>query len=131
MLDYWGSAQDPANGEYCVRLRQEFNGRPAWAGTPCNDNLKYICKTGKYILSSVMYMQACIMFNVSHVLCIMRLSFQFFCTHQLPALNVSDFDECASGTHECQNGATCVNVYGGYSCECLTGFTGYLCENGL
>ena len=49
VLDYWGSAQDPANGEYCVRLRQEFNGRLAWAGTPCNDNLKYICKSGKYI----------------------------------------------------------------------------------
>ena len=37
-----------------------------------------------------------------------------------------DIDECAADT--CQNGATCVNSYGGYRCECQQGFTGTNCE---
>ena len=32
----------------------------------------------------------------------------------------SDIDECSAGDNPCQNGATCINEPGGYSCRCLT-----------
>ena len=35
-------------------------------------------------------------------------------------------------TSPCQNGATCTNNnLGGYSCTCLTGFTGTNCQFGI
>jgi len=41
-------------------------------------------------------------------------------------------DECATGEHQCQNGAECVdNNNGGYSCTCAPGYTGVLCEGKL
>ena len=42
----------------------------------------------------------------------------------------SDLNEC-NNEQSCENGATCVNFYGGYSCECHAGFTGARCENGI
>ena len=42
----------------------------------------------------------------------------------------TDIDECTSSTHRCQNDGTCVNIFGGYNCNCVTGFTGHLCEIG-
>ena len=35
-----------------------------------------------------------------------------------------DINECSEGSHNCSNHAKCKNYYGGYSCECLTGFEG-------
>ena len=35
-----------------------------------------------------------------------------------------DVDECASGEHTCDVNAECSNAEGGFSCECLDGFTG-------
>ena len=36
----------------------------------------------------------------------------------------SDIDECSSGSHDCQQNATCVNTAGHYECICKPGFTG-------
>ena len=42
-----------------------------------------------------------------------------------------DLNECNNDHNSCKNGATCINFYGGYSCECRAGFTGPRCENGI
>ena len=39
-----------------------------------------------------------------------------------------DIDECASDP--CQNAAKCIDDVNGYTCECLAGWTGPLCEIG-
>ena len=36
----------------------------------------------------------------------------------------ADVDECTEGTHNCSVNATCTNTVGGFTCECLDGFTG-------
>lgn len=38
----------------------------------------------------------------------------------------TEIDECESGP--CHNGATCHDLIGTYSCECLPGFAGIDCE---
>ena len=43
----------------------------------------------------------------------------------------ADIDECANSTDNCTNGATCVNTYGGYMCDCQTGYEGVYCETGM
>jgi len=40
-----------------------------------------------------------------------------------------DLDECLVGP--CQNGATCANNPGSFSCKCTSGFTGQLCDKGI
>ena len=35
-----------------------------------------------------------------------------------------DIDKCKEGTHDCSNFARCVNLIGGYDCECHAGFEG-------
>ena len=39
-------------------------------------------------------------------------------------------DECAEGTHTCHENAKCTDVVGGFTCDCVTGFTGdgFVCE---
>ena len=32
-----------------------------------------------------------------------------------------DIDECETGTHECDENASCENVLGNYTCHCNTG----------
>ncbi|KAL4219251.1 DNA repair protein Rad9 [Mactra antiquata] len=39
-----------------------------------------------------------------------------------------DVDECNLGTDLCQNGATCVNINGGYECSCVLGYQGQFCS---
>ena len=39
-----------------------------------------------------------------------------------------DIDECLSDP--CQNGATCNNIPGGLTCQCVDGYTGPLCQDG-
>ena len=39
-----------------------------------------------------------------------------------------DINECLSDP--CQNGATCNNTPGGFTCQCVDGYTGPLCQNG-
>ena len=38
----------------------------------------------------------------------------------------SDIQECEI-EHDCQNGATCVDGIGTYTCDCATGYTGPSC----
>ena len=40
-----------------------------------------------------------------------------------------DVDECSLLRPRCENGATCLNVLGGYKCVCAPGYTGTNCEN--
>jgi len=42
-----------------------------------------------------------------------------------------DINECTTNTHGCDNGATCVNTAGSYTCSCVTGWTGDMCETGI
>lgn len=46
-------------------------------------------------------------------------NFCLFCT---------DINDCLG--NQCQNGATCIDLIGAYSCQCSAGFEGDLCENG-
>ena len=41
----------------------------------------------------------------------------------------SDVDECANSP--CKNGGSCMNLRGSYRCDCIKGFTGKHCEQGL
>ncbi|VDP24319.1 unnamed protein product [Soboliphyme baturini] len=36
----------------------------------------------------------------------------------------SDFDECISGRNPCHRHAKCTNTFGGFTCECLSGYRG-------
>ena len=40
----------------------------------------------------------------------------------------SDIDDCSGVV--CQNGGTCEDGVGEYSCSCTTGFSGSLCQTG-
>lgn len=46
--------------------------------------------------------------------------FEFFTT---------DIDECKSTP--CKNGATCVDGVDSYKCQCVAGYDGDYCENGM
>ena len=35
-----------------------------------------------------------------------------------------DIDECAEGTHNCDEGAKCNNTNGSFTCTCMEGYTG-------
>ena len=39
-------------------------------------------------------------------------------------------NECETAD-PCSNGGTCLNIYGGYICNCLRGYTGEQCKEGL
>ena len=45
-----------------------------------------------------------------------------------PWLRLPDIDECKSSP--CENGGRCANDQGNYTCTCISGFTGRLCEKG-
>ena len=37
----------------------------------------------------------------------------------------TDIDECSTGAHTChRNKANCINIEGGYTCQCKLGYTG-------
>ena len=36
----------------------------------------------------------------------------------------TDIDECEIGAHQCDINAECINIPGGYNCNCETGFFG-------
>ena len=40
------------------------------------------------------------------------------------ALCFADVDECAMGTSDCHDNATCSNTIGTYECTCIFGYTG-------
>ena len=40
-----------------------------------------------------------------------------------------DINECSTRS-PCKNGATCVNTFGGYQCNCAKGFQGKDCDQG-
>ena len=42
---------------------------------------------------------------------------------------LADIDECTSSP--CQNGGTCVDGVASFTCGCVTGYTGTLCETGM
>ena len=42
----------------------------------------------------------------------------------------TDINECSTNTHGCQNGATCLNTDGSYTCTCVMGWTGDMCDTG-
>ena len=39
-------------------------------------------------------------------------------------LFVSDIDECATNTSDCDGNATCKDTFGSYTCMCNKGYTG-------
>ena len=39
-------------------------------------------------------------------------------------MTCADTDECALGLHNCDDNASCINLYGSYECSCDNGFTG-------
>ena len=41
---------------------------------------------------------------------------------------VLDVNECLN--NPCQNGGTCANTFGSYTCQCRQGFKGFNCANG-
>lgn len=45
----------------------------------------------------------------------------------------ADKDECAAGTHVCDENALCTNTDGGYTCVCNNGYIGdgIDCEKGI
>jgi len=43
----------------------------------------------------------------------------------------TDINECSTDTHGCQNGATCLNTDGSYTCTCVMGWTGDMCDTGV
>ena len=45
-----------------------------------------------------------------------------------PCILLSDVDDCAS--RPCLNGATCFDEVDSYSCTCLLGYVGTVCETG-
>ena len=45
------------------------------------------------------------------------------------SLMIVDVNECLS--LPCQNGATCINTDGSFTCQCPTGYAGTLCEVAL
>ena len=49
-----------------------------------------------------------------------------FSLHTFPFL---DIDDCAS--NPCENGGTCNDDVDSYTCECVPGFNGPNCENGI
>ena len=44
-------------------------------------------------------------------------------------ITILDINDCA--TDPCQNGATCKDEVGRYTCICVPGHTGVLCETGI
>ena len=40
-----------------------------------------------------------------------------------------DIDECASAP--CQNSGSCTDIVNGYICNCVNGYDGTNCENGI
>ena len=42
-----------------------------------------------------------------------------------------DADECGVLSEPCKNGASCVNIHGGYTCSCPSDYTGVYCERKL
>ena len=36
----------------------------------------------------------------------------------------ADIDECEMGTYPCDSNAECINIPGGYNCNCKTGYFG-------
>ena len=41
---------------------------------------------------------------------------------------ITDINDCVN--HKCQNGGSCADGVGNYSCICLPGYTGNRCETG-
>ena len=43
-------------------------------------------------------------------------------------IGLSDINEC--DTDPCENGGTCANTMGSFTCTCAAGYDGDTCENG-
>lgn len=46
-------------------------------------------------------------------------------------VNSTDIDECNDGQALCSNGGSCVNLEGSYRCDCIKGWTGKTCNEGI
>ena len=46
------------------------------------------------------------------------------CVNTKGSYECVDIDECANGTHKCDQNAQCNNANGGYMCTCNSGYTG-------
>ena len=56
------------------------------------------------------------------ILCVSNVSHAKYC------FNLPDIDDCNGVV--CENGGTCVDNIGSYTCDCSKGFTGRHCEQG-
>lgn len=59
------------------------------------------------------------------------LCFSFFFNYynfNYISIILTDVNECTNSP--CKNGATCVNLQGGYRCDCKSGYSGSNCETG-
>ena len=57
-----------------------------------------------------------------------KLSVRSFSFTRIVYFVLKDIDECVN--HTCQNGGSCLDGVNNYSCNCLPGYTGSLCETG-
>lgn len=49
-------------------------------------------------------------------------------SHEIHSITISGVDEC--GSNPCQHGGTCIDEHLSYTCTCVDGYTGTVCETG-
>ena len=84
------------------------------------------CKYSKSIAKDTCYSLwlVCVFYLLSKYSCETKQKYIYTCSY----LRVADIDECSELPSVCQNGATCRNSFGTFSCECMPGWEGTNCE---
>ena len=83
-------------------------------------SIQFRAKSCKYIVQKIMKSIT----NFHHKLFHNILKHGF-----LTLVYFSDIDECSSIQNPCENGATCVDNDGSYTCSCLAGYEGPNCQD--
>ena len=90
----------------------------------CIDELtwhKALILWSSVLLTSSAYKLANYIYIVQYICVCTRV---FVCVHKLTQLTIIilDFDECATGVHNCKFNERCVNKPGRFVCRCLDGY---------